>query len=219
MKKLVIVGNSSYSRMMKKYIDLTDYGKVEAYAVDTEYIQVEKIDELPVISFEELRENYSCDEFFLIMGIGYTQMSEVRKRIFEQCKSWGYRFENFIHPTAIISEDVVLGEGNNILEGVILEAGVIAGNANLFFGGSMIGHESAVGDYNTFAGKSMLAGCVTVKDNCFFGVSSAVKDHVTIEDYVLLGALAYGFQDMKAYSVVVPAKSVVLEGRKSTEFL
>ena len=58
-----------------------------------------------------------------------------------------------------------------------------------------------------------------IGNHCFIGASATVKDHVTIEDYVLLGASAYGFQDMKAYSVVVPAKSVVLEGRKSTEFL
>lgn len=219
MKKYIIVGNSSYSYMIKKYIDESNGGEICAYCADKEYINVDNIEGVPVISFEELRNHYSVDEVRLIMGIGYTQMGNLRKRIFEQCVEWGYKFENYIHPTAIIPQDLNIGTGNNILEGVIIEVGVTIGDANLFFGGSMLGHETVVGSYNTFAGKSMTAGCVCVKNCCFLGVSSAVKDHVTLNDYVMLGAMAYGYKDMDEYTVVVPAKSVVLKDKKSTDYL
>lgn len=219
MKKIIIVGNGTYAQMMKKYIDITKFGTVCAYVVDKEYINETQVDEVSVNSFEQLREKFLCDEVALIMGIGYSQMSKVRKRVFEQCKAWGYRFTNFIHPTAIISPDVEMGEGNNILEGVLIEAGVSIGNANLFFGGSAIGHDSDVGDYNTLSVRATTAGCVSIKNNCFLGVASVVKDHVTLNDYVLLGASAYGYKDMKEYSVVVPAKSKVLEEKKSTDYL
>lgn len=219
MRELIIVGNGSYSQMLRNYIELTEFSRVVAYAVDKECIQEKELNGIPVISFEDLREKYSCEDVSLIMGIGYTQMGDIRKRVFEKCKLWGYKFENYIHPTAIIAEDVVMGEGNNILEGVIIEVGVSIGNANLFFGGTMIAHESTIGSYNTFSVKVVVAGCVTVQNNCFLGASSAVKDHITLKDYVLLGAMAFGFKNMESYSVITPAKSVILEDRKSTDFL
>ena len=40
----------------------------------------------------------------------------------------GYSFENYIHPSAIVSRDAILGEGNNILDGVIIESGVEMGD-------------------------------------------------------------------------------------------
>lgn len=219
MKKLIVVGNGSYAQMMEQYIRLSDFGRVVAYVVDEPYILEPEINGIRVLTFECMREEYAPETIRLIMGIGYTKMASVRKEKFEQCKTWGYVFENYIHPTATISPDVIIGEGNNILENVIIEVGVKIGNANLFFGGSTIGHESTVGNFNTFSLRSVIAGCVKIKDNCFFGAASTVKDHVEIEDYVLLGATAYGFKDIKEYSVVVPAKSVVLEGKKSIDYL
>ena len=219
MKKFIIIGNSSYAKMMKEYLTMDNIGEIYAYAVDKIYVKEKEIDGVPVVSFENLKADYHADDFDLIMGIGYSQMGNVRKRIFELCKSWGYHFENYIHPTAIIASNVQVGEGNNILEGVILESGVVIKDANLMYGGVLIGHETNILSYNTFSVGTSIAGCVTIKNNCFFGVSSAVRDYVTIEDYVLIGAMGYGYKDMKAYSVVTPAKNTVLADKISMDYL
>ena len=131
MQKLIIIGNGSYARMMNRYIDMTEFGETVAFAVDQIYIQEQQIDGLPVISLEALAGDYSQDEVLLIMGIGYRKMSNIRRKVYETCKSFGYQFANYIHPTAIIEKNVTLGEGNNILEGVIIEESVSLGNANL----------------------------------------------------------------------------------------
>ncbi|MCI8669518.1 MAG: hypothetical protein HFI34_08380 [Lachnospiraceae bacterium] len=217
MKNLIIVGNGTYAKMMKKYIDMTLFGQVLSYVADKEFIYETELDGINVISFEELFERFSEKEITLIMGIGYTQMSNLRKKIFERCKERGYRFENYIHPTAIIAPDAKIGEGNNILETVIIEAGVSIGNGNLFYGGVIIGHDSSVGDYNTFSVKAVTAGFVTIKNNCFLGVASAVKNDIIINDYSMIGAMACGYKDMAEYSVVVPARSEVLQHKKSTD--
>lgn len=218
-KPVVMVGNGSYAKMMNQYRKTTGLGPVRAYAVDTQCINEREIDGTEVISFEEMRERFSRKDYDLMMGIGYREMSQIRKRIFEQCKLWGYHFENYIHPSAMISPDAYLGEGNNILEGVIIEVGCAIGDANLFFGGSMVAHDCNIGSYNTFSVRATAAGAVTIGNNCFLGALSVVKDHVVFQDYVLLGAAAYGFKSMEAYSVIEPAKSRILEERKSVDFL
>lgn len=219
MEDIIIVGNSSHAQLINRYIKSTNFGKVVAYVVDKEYISADMVDGIPVISFGQLKEQYAPENVNLVMGIGYKKMGEIRKTKFEQCKKMGYSFANYIHPTAILPENLIIGEGNIILENVLVEIGVQIGDANLFFGGSIIGHESEIGSYNTFSLRSVIAGNVHITDNCFLGVASAVKDNVTFSNHVLLGATGYGFKDMDAYSVVVPAKSSVLEGKRSTEYI
>lgn len=219
MKKLVVIGNGPYSEMMHKYAELTEFGQVVAYAVDEQYIQAHEINGKPVIALQELEAVYSCKDIMLLMGIGYKNMGEIRAQVFQKCKNLGFRFINYIHPTAIISKDVVMGEGNNILEGVILEAGVRIGDANLLFGGSMIAHDTVIGSFNTLSVKAVAAGCTVIGSHCFLGASSVVRDHVVFQDYVLLGASAYGFKSMEKYAVVEPARSVIVQNKKSIDFL
>lgn len=219
MKNLVIIGNGSYAAMMKRYIDLTQFGTVQAFAVDKPFITTPILCDTPVIALDTLSQHFNPANIQLIMGIGYTKMGEIRKRIFEHCKQQDYTFANYIHPTAILSSNISLGEGNNLLEGVIIEESVCIGDANLFFGGSLIAHETIIGNYNTFSVKSVVAGVTTVKNNCFVGAAATLRDHITLNDYVLIGASAYAAKDVKEYGVVIPSKSVILSDRKSTDFL
>ena len=219
MNRLIIIGNGTYARMMKRYIGLTDFGEAAAYAVESACIQEDQLDGLPVISLESLQKKFSCDEVSLVMGIGYKKMGNIRKRIFLKCKSMGYQFENYIHPTAIIEKNVVMGEGNNILEGVILEESVLLGDANLLFGGSMIAHETMVGDYNTLSVKAVVAGSTVIRNNCFIGAAATIKDHIVLNDYVFIGAAAYVRKSMEEYSVVVPSDSRILPERKSIDVI
>ena len=218
-KNFVIIGNGSYAAMMKRYIDLTQFGTVHAFAIEKSFIDSPIIFDTPVIAIDSLCQLFDTSDIQLIMGIGYSQMGNIRKRIFEQCKQWGYTFANFIHPTAIIASNVRIGEGNNILEGVIIEESVCIGDANLFLGGSLIAHETSIGNYNTFSVKSVVAGVVTIKNNCFIGAASTIKDHITLNNYALIGASAYAFKDIDEYRVVVPSKSVILNDQISTDYL
>lgn len=219
MQKLIIIGNGSYARMMNRYIDMTEFGETVAFAVDQIYIQEQQIDGLPVISLEALAGDYSQDEVLLIMGIGYRKMSNIRRQVYETCKSFGYQFANYIHPTAIIEKNVALGEGNNILEGVIIEESVSLGNANLLYGGSLIAHETVVGDFNTFSVKAVVAGCTVIRHHCFIGAAATIKDHIVLEDYVFIGASAYASKSMEKYSVLVPSESRILADKKSIDLL
>ena len=219
MQKLIIIGNGSYARMMNRYIDMTEFGETVAFAVDQIYIQEQQIDGLPVISLEALAGDYSQDEVLLIMGIGYRKMSNIRRKVYETCKSFVYQFANYIHPTAIIEKNVTLGEGNNILEGVIIEESVSLGNANLLYGGSLIAHETAVGDFNTFSVKAVVAGCTVIRHHCFIGAAATIKDHIVLEDYVFIGASAYASKSMEKYSVLVPSESRILADKKSIDLL
>ena len=217
-EELIIIGNGSYARMMKRYLELSG-SIVKAYAIERECILEEQIEQLPVIPLDDLGRLMPAKRTRLIMGIGYRQMGTIREKVFSRCKSMGYQFANYIHPTAVIEGNVILGEGNNILEGVILEESVVIGDGNLLFGGCMVAHESYLGNFNTLSVKSVVAGCTQIKNNCFIGAGAVLRDHIVVEDYGLVGAGAYAWKSLDKFQVFVPARSEILEDRKSTELI
>lgn len=215
MKKIVIIGNGSYARRIKKYIEFSDWGEIQAYTADSEYINENLLDGIPCIAFKELEKRMKPDEVELVMGIGYRQMGDIRRRIFEIYKTMGYTFANFIHPSATISPDLVIGQGNVILEGVIIEPNVSIGNANLIFSGTTVGHDSTLGSYNTLCGRVLMSSQNRVGNHCYFGDCSVLSPGIVVEDYVLMGAMTRTNKDLLRKSVVMPDKNRVIEGEKS----
>lgn len=217
--KYVIIGNSEHALTMYNYMKATSFGEVISFAVEESYISDNFFCGLPVVAIETLKEKYEICDVRLIMGVGYLQMGNVKEKLFRKCKSLGFKFQNFIHPTAIISSDVKIGEANNILDGVILESGVKLEDGNLIFGGAMVAHDTKIGNFNTLSVKAVVAGCSEVKNHCFIGANATVKDHITISDYALVGAAAYAKSDIGEFQILTPPESIIIPEKRSTDIL
>lgn len=221
-KQLLIIGNGIYAKMLHSYL-ATDVFIMHKYTIvgfvaDEQYINEAYMESLPVLSFRQLN-NYPCDETELVIGVGYKHMGDYRKALFERCKNKGYSFINYYHPTAVIHPSVEIGEGNIILENVVLESGCRIGNANLFYGGAILGHDSSLGSYSTFSVGAMTAGCVEIMNNCFLGVRAAVRDNVKLGDYSLVGATAYAYKDVPNGYVVYSPRCTISGEEHSTDLI
>lgn len=214
----LIVGNGDYARMLARYLKNTKGIEPVGFTVESSVISDKIIYDKPVIPAEEMKDFFKASDCRLFMGIGYRNMNQIKQREFVRYKELGYYFENYIHPTVIMDQQTLIGEGNNIFEGVIIQEGVKIGDANLIYGGALIAHENSIGDFNSFSVKSCVAGCSKIGNNCFIGANATVRDHIMISDYTLVGAGAYVDKSTNAYDVIVPQKSVVLKGR-SLEFI
>lgn len=217
--KYFIVGNGDFAIMLQRYLKNTRDICIEGFTVQKEIINAETINGLPVISTEEMVNIHHPDDCKLILGIGYRNMSRIKESEYHRYTKLGYDFINYIHPSAIIEKDVVLGRGNNIFEGVIIQSGVKMGDANHIYGGAMVAHDTEMGNFNFVSVKSCIAGCTKIGNNCFFGANSTVRDHLAIADYTLVGAGTYLSRDSEPYQVIVEPKSYVLEGKSSLEFI
>ena len=221
MKRSVIIGNGMLAIMLAKYIcqanHTTANHALECFAVDKEYILANSIDGVSVVPFEHFFSTYNSGDVSLYMGIGYKKMGKIREEIYIRCKEQGFSFSSYVHPSAIIFPDILIGEGNIILEGVIVEAGCNIGNCNLFYGKSMLGHDSQVGNFNTFSVNATTAGGVMIKSNCFIGASATIKDGITLDDGVFVGAGAYAWSSIDKNKVVMPAKGYIREDIISTD--
>ena len=198
-RKCVIFGTTDFGKMLRYYFEKYADVQIVAYTVDKAYLESDTYDGLPAVAYEEVEKAYPPTEYTMVIALGYKKMNQIRQQKFEDAKRKGYRIENFVHPS-VVDESVAMGEGNIILEHVTLAYGTKIGNSNIIWNGSQISHESQVGDYN-----------------CFLGINSTVLGNRTLEYATLVGAGAFVKENTEPYSVYVPARSICLENKKSTE--
>lgn len=221
MKPVVVIGAESFAELLFFYLKNYSKREIVAFSVHSQYIKrdQETFCGLPIIPFERLEVYYPAYNYDVILGLGHSKMNTVRKTLFFACKEKGYSIASFIHPTTFISKDAVLGEGNIILENSLIQPFVTIGDGNLLWDSVAITHNDRIGNFNTFAGNTGLSGFVTVGDHCYFGKHSMTFDKLQIADFTLIGAGAFVKRNTKPYDVIVPVRSMTLEGKRSTDFL
>lgn len=222
MKDLIIAGSSSFSKLLYHYV--TEYGnrKVAAFSVDQIYIMTDEdrcLMGINVVPFENIEKEFPPENHEIILGIGYSKMNQVRRDIFLKYKKKGYMFASFIHPTALIAKEVEMGEGNIVLEHSIIQPFVTIGNGNLIWEDVKLSHDNKIGNFNTLAQNVSISGMSCIGDNCFLGNSCTILNGIKIADYTLAGAGTIVKRNTNPYEVIVPARSISLEGKKSTEYL
>ena len=218
MKNLIIFGANDFGRLLKYYIDNDDERSIVGFTMNELYITDKEFCGLPVIPFETVENIYAPKEFEILLAIGNSKMNDVRKKIFFECKEKGYDIATYIHSSCSMnSRD--LGEGNILLENCLIYPFAKIGNGNLLWDHVLISHDCLVGDFNTFSSYADLCGYVTIGNNGYYGKHCIINDYSIMADYTLVGAAAYAKTDTSPYDVVVPAKSVILDHKKSTDLM
>ena len=189
-KKIIMIGNGSYSQTLMYYIDSIEDWEIVAYADESQHEVGEIFNGLPILSVGNLAKAYPPHSYDLVMGVGYLNMNENRKRIFLNLKSSGYKFLNIIHPTAILN-NAKIGEGNVILENVVVEPNTVIGDNSIIWSSVLIGHNVTIESHNHLAACSLMAGNTYLEECCFLGNHSTIKDGIKIAHHTLIGAGAY----------------------------
>lgn len=141
-----------------------------------------------IIGGEDIMEQYSYDKVMLVNGIGSIQLSVKRKQLYNKFKSLKYRFANVIHPTSIISEDVELGEGVQIMAGVIVQPGCSIGDNTILNTRVTVDHDCSIGAHAHLAPGVTLSGSVNIGCDTHIGTAAAVIQRVEIGDRCVIGA-------------------------------
>mgnify|MGYP003334056057 CR=1 FL=1 len=99
----------------------------------------------------------------------------------------GTKYFTFIHPTALIMDDIEIGEGSFIGAYSILTTNIKIGKHSILNRNNQIGHDSVIGDYFTTAPGVQISGNGTIGNRVYFGTRSCVKQKITICDDVTIG--------------------------------
>ena len=115
-----------------------------------------------------------------------------------------------VHPSAVIGEDVELGEGTVVCAGSILTTNIRLGTGVAVDRSVNVGHDCVIGDFVTLAPGSVLSGNVTLRDEAYMGTNSCTIQGVSVGRATTVGAGAVVTRDIGAglTAVGAPAKPV-----------
>ncbi len=125
------------------------------------------------------------DKWFVAMS--YKRFNTPRKNKFQELKNLGMAFQSFVHPSAHLWSDKIIGENCLILENNVVQFGSFMGNNNIIWSNNHIGHHCKMGNHNFLSSGVIVSGNVNVGDNVFFGVNSTIIDGLDIGDYSWVG--------------------------------
>jgi sugar O-acyltransferase (sialic acid O-acetyltransferase NeuD family) len=131
----------------------------------------------------------------------------IRKRVVEKTK---HKFTNAMHSSVIFSRYSIMGIGNMILQGAIVQAQTTIGNHVIINTGTQVDHDCVVEDYTHLAPGVVLCGNVRIGEGAFVGAGAIVLPGKTIGAWATVGAGAVVVDDIPDHAVAVgnPAKII-----------
>lgn len=150
----------------------------------------------------------------LVNGIGSVNLPTKRKAIFDCFRRQGYRFATVVHPTAVIGGETILGEGAQVMAGVVLQADVTIGQNVIVNTHATIDHECIIGDDVHIAPGTVLSGRVKIGALSHIGTGVVVIQDIHIGERVLVSAGSVVTKNIEDGATVmgVPAKTIMKQG-------
>lgn len=165
---------------------------------------------VPVLGGDEIINNFPQSEILLVNGLGSVRVTVKRKDFFNFYRTLGYDFATVIHPSAIIASDVVIGEGVQIMAGVVIQPGCQIGCNTIINTSSSVDHDCLIGENVHIAPGVTLSGGVRIGQESHVGTGATVIQGISIGTHSLVGAGAVVVRDVSDRTSVVgvPAKVI-----------
>lgn len=155
---------------------------------------------IPVISTNQFVPN----NFQVVVGIGDPSL---RRKIVEELPK-ETRYLTLVHPSAVVSKWVEIGEGSIVTAGTIITVDVKIGKHAHLNLHTTIGHDCTIGDYFTTAPGVNVSGLCNIGNAVYLGSNCVVKQDVSICDNVTVGMGSVVTKNIKEQGVYIGAPSV-----------
>ena len=186
MKKIVILGAGGHAHVIADIIK-AEGNQVVAFLDD----DLKNSDSSGPIS--DYTKYLDCE---FVIGIGD---SRTRERFSKMPLKW----HTAIHPSAIVSQSAIIGEGSVVMPNAVINARSIIGNHCIINTGSIVEHDNSIGDYSHVSVGANIGGTVSIGSRCWIGIGSTIKNNLLICDDVMVGAGAVVVNDIRQKGVYV----------------
>lgn len=132
----------------------------------------------------------------------------IRKQKFDLLKDAGIQPATVVHPSAIISDYALIGEGSLICLKASINTDARVGDNVIINSGANVEHECVIGSHVHISSGVNLAGRTRVEEGAFAGISSTTLPGIVVGSWSTLAAGAVVIKDVEPSSKVagVPAK-------------
>jgi sugar O-acyltransferase (sialic acid O-acetyltransferase NeuD family) len=143
------------------------------------------------------------DVFFCAIGKVYD-----RRKTVEIILSKGGKFINLIHPTAVISPSVKIGNGIAIKAFCVISSDCVIENYTYLQSSVILGHDAHIGRFCQINSFAFFAGCVRIHDMVTVSAGVRIIQSVVVEEQSVVGMGSVVLNRVKKGTTVfgIPAK-------------
>lgn len=163
---------------------------------------------IEIISQDFFLKNHLPSEVILVNGLGSVKNPIAREKLFLFFKQLNYNFLTLIHPTAYIAQNVILGEGCQILARAVLQIGSQLGDNVIINTNATVDHDCVIAYHSHIAPGATLCGDVSIGKTCHIGAKATILQGIQVGNNCLVAAGAAVVSNVFENSCVagVPAK-------------
>ncbi len=200
-KDVIVVGAGGHAKVIADIVRKSGDNLV-GFLDDTKEAGTEFFDAFVLGTVDSYLE-YLEKEFIIAIGNNAT-----RENIAAKMKN--VTFYTAIHPTAVIGEGVMVGEGTCVMANAVINADAKVGKHCILNTASVVEHDNVLSDFVHISPVAALAGTVTVGKRTHVGVGAKVKNNTHICADVTVGAGAVVINNIteEGTYVGVPARKV-----------
>ena len=167
----------------------------------------ENILSVPVIGDDYVITAYNHTLIQLVNGVGTITK---RQQLFNTFKSLGYKFASVVHDFAMLSKEIDLCEGVQIMAGSVIQPGSKIGTNSIINSRVSIDHDTIVGSHVHVAPGATISGGVQIGDGVLIGAGATIIQGIKIGSNAIVAAGAVVIEDVPDGSTVmgVPARVV-----------
>ncbi|HFI0701059.1 TPA: acetyltransferase [Streptococcus suis] len=184
MKKLAIIGASGHGKVVADIAEKNGYTDI----VFLDDFSTGQCAGYPIIGTSSLISELTECSFIIAIG-----NAKIRERLQLQLEKKSVA--TLIHPAAVISRRVHIGEGTVVMAGAIINSDVSIGKGCIINTGSSIDHDCIVGNYVHVSVGAHVAGTVAIGSHTWIGAGATVVNNVTITNDTMIGAGAVVVKD------------------------
>tara|TARA_R110000796_G_scaffold221830_2_gene338022 strand:- start:573 stop:1160 length:588 start_codon:yes stop_codon:yes gene_type:complete len=151
--------------------------------------------------------NFNPSEYEVMVAVGD---SIARFDLIHNILPTTTKYFSFTHPTAIIGEDVEIGEGSFIGAYSILTSNIKVGNHAILNRANHIGHDTVVGSYLSMMPGAIISGDCRIDDCVYIGTNSSIKEKLSIHNLTTIGLNSGVVKDIESPGIYAgsPAKKI-----------
>lgn len=196
MKKLVIIGASGHGKVIADIAEKNGYDKI-VFLDDNSTIK--ECAGFPVVGNTSKVTSIDGDK---IVAIGN---AEIRERIQSRINA-----VTLIHPNAVISRNVEIGEGTVVMAGAVINSDTKIGKGCIINTCASVDHDCLIGDYVHISVGVHVAGTCVVDNRTWIGAGATISNNIKIEGECMIGAGAVVVKDIEERGTWVgsPAKRI-----------
>jgi UDP-perosamine 4-acetyltransferase len=145
-----------------------------------------------------------------VLGLGYISVSQQREKIYNRLKELGFEFPAIVSRDAVVNEEVTIGEGTLVCDGVVINSGAKIGRCVIVNTNTTVEHDCILGDYCHLASGAVLGGGAEIGDYSIIGSNAVVLQNIKIKARTLVGSGSVVTKDISEAGVYagVPVRKI-----------